>query len=118
MLETSPGAVQLPEDLAQPGILCQHKRHQRPDTAPLAHRVCFGFFLVSREGKEMRKGMFPALMSFLGLTDSRCTVCCAIPWKAEFCGYRQGRWGTGIVSGSAVVFLVTLGRHINKQTNK
>lgn len=100
MLETLPGAVQLPQGLTQPGIVCQHKIHQRPDTAPPAHRSYtqgFGVFLVSREWKEVRKRMFPALMSFLGFSDSRY----AIPWKAELCGYRQGGWGTGMVTGSS-----------------
>lgn len=123
VLETLPGAAQLPEGLAQPGILCQHKRHQRLITAPAAHRskvpsytLSLGIFLVSREGKEVRKGIFPAFMSVLVLSDSHCAVCCAIPWKAEFCGHRQGRWGTGMVTGSAVVFLVTLGR-LNRNIN-
>lgn len=39
VLETCLGLSSSPQGSPQPEILCQHKRHWRPDTAPRAHRI-------------------------------------------------------------------------------
>lgn len=71
VLETLPRAAQLPEGLAQPGILCQHKRHQRLNTAPPAHRskvpsytLSLGIFFSLQREKRGEEGNFPSLFEF------------------------------------------------------
>jgi len=73
-------------------------------------RSDFGVFLVSREGEELRKGIFLACMSDFGLSEIPVLqFVVQFPRKQSPAGTGRVVGGTGIVTGSTVVFLVMLG---------
>lgn len=83
-------ADQLPEGLTRREFCVSTKKtgaeHCTPCTLQCSTELHTALGFRLQRGKRGEEGN---VSSPLGLSDSRSAVCCAVPWKAQFCGYRQ-----------------------------